>query len=98
MTDPEVIVAEIEADPAVIIVEVPGEQGPRGASGDTARAQVFTQATPAATWTIPHAFGRLPITSVFDSDGGELLADIAASASSVTVTFAQPTAGSAVLA
>lgn len=98
MTDPEVIVAEIEADPAVIVIEVPGEQGPAGASGDAGRGQVFTQATPAATWTISHGFGRLPITAVFDSDGAELLADIAASASSVTVTFAQPTAGSAVLA
>lgn len=74
----------------------PGPQGP--AAGGAGSAQIFTQATPAATWTIPHGFGRRPLTAVFDAAGNEMIADIAAGAAAVTVTFAQPTAGSAVLA
>jgi hypothetical protein len=79
-----------------------GPQGPEGppgpAAGGAGSAQVFAQATPAATWVIPHGFGRRPLVAVYDASGAELLADLAADASAVTVTFAQPTAGSAVLA
>lgn len=90
------------ADPAVVRVVVPGPPGPPGpagpAAGGAGSAQVHTQATPAATWTIPHSFGRRPVTAVFDAAGAQMLADISADASAVTVTFANPTAGSAVLA
>lgn len=76
-----------------------GPPGPPGASGGGAgSAQIFSQATPAATWVIPHGFGRRPLVAVYDASGAELLADIIADAAAATVTFAQPTAGSAVLA
>lgn len=101
MTDPEVIVVEVGADPAVVIVEIAGEQGPPGppgSGGGAGSAQIFTQATPAATWVIPHGFGRRPLVAVYNAAGSDLLADVAATADAVTITFAQPTTGSAVLA
>jgi hypothetical protein len=65
-----------------------------GAGGATV---THTQSTPLATWTIPHTLGRLPLVSVYVA-GSEVLADIDATSSSVTITFATPTSGVAVLA
>ena len=78
-----------------LLAEIAAIEPGQGGGGEV---KVFTQATPAATWTIPHGFGRRPLTAVFDAAGNEMIADIAAGAATVTVTFAQPTAGSAVLA
>ncbi|GJE27935.1 hypothetical protein [Methylobacterium organophilum] len=65
-----------------------------GGSGATERAQV----TPAGTWIIPHGLGRRPIVTVYDTSGAEMLADVVATATTVTIVFAVPTAGSVVLA
>lgn len=53
--------------------------------------------TPAATWVIPHLFGRRPDVAVYDSAGNMMIADVQSSATMTTITFAVPTAGSAVL-
>lgn len=97
--DPDEIVVEIPPDPDVIVVEIPGEQGPAGrdGSGSGGGGREFVQSTPAATWTFVHGLGRRPVVSVFDASGAEMIADVFAGPSNVSIVFAQPTAGSAVL-
>lgn len=57
----------------------------------------WTQATPAATWSIPHPFGRRPVATVYVA--GEVVdADVTATAVNLTVTFPAPTAGTVALA
>lgn len=58
---------------------------------------VHTQAATAATWTIPHSFGRRPAVSVYLATGEEVDADVVATPTQVVVTFASPQAGSAIL-
>ncbi len=70
----------------------PGPTGPPGAVDD----YVFTQGTPAATWTINHNLGRKPLVSLLTVGGMEMNADILhVSVNQVQVNFAQATAGSA---
>ena len=52
--------------------------------------------SPLATWTIPHTLGRKPSVSVFVG-GEEVLADVTASNTQVTITFATPQVGTATL-
>lgn len=89
---------EVPADPPrmIAVATRAGTTAPQsgGSAGD---GQVFAQLTPAATWVIPHDFGRRPVVAVYDADGAEILTDVAADSSAVIVTFAQRTAGSAVL-
>ncbi len=75
----------------------PGSQGRPGSGGGSSGAVVVARPTPSASWAIPHAFGRLPSVSVYDASGAELIADISATPTMVSVVFAQATAGSAVL-
>ena len=58
--------------------------------------QVFTQSSPAASWTFIHSLGRLPIVEVYVG-GEEWNADVAATSTTVTVTFASPQSGTVVL-
>ena len=74
-----------------------GPQGRPGVGGGSSAAVVVPQATPSASWAIPHPFGRLPSVTVYDASGSELIADISATPTMVSVVFAKPTAGSAVL-
>jgi len=111
-SDSELVLASFSTQPILINKQPAGSillpalqtgpQGPIGppgpAAGGAGSAQVFAQATPAATWVIPHGFARRPLVTVYDASGAELLADVVADAIAATVTFAQPTAGSAVLA
>lgn len=55
-----------------------------------------TQSAPAATWTFTNPLGRLCAVTVL-VDGQQVLVDTDVSPTAVTVTFAQPTAGQAVL-
>lgn len=57
----------------------------------------FDFATAASQWTMDHAFGRIPSVTTYDETGAMLLGEIAATTSQVIVTWANPTAGSAVL-
>jgi len=64
-------------------------KGPAGAGA----AYVHTQASPAATWTIPHGLARVP-HGVLILVGGELvLTDTEVDATNVVLTFPAPTAG-----
>lgn len=103
--DPVVVEVRMPAEIDVIEVQVPGPQGPPGkdgppgppGSGSGGGGREFVQATPAATWIFAHGLGRRPTVSVFDTAGAEMIADVFADASNVSVVFAQPTAGSAVI-
>lgn len=66
----------------------PGADGLEGAF-------VHVQATPAATWTIPHSLGRAPFSVTVWIDGELVDADTHADASVAVLTFASPAAGEA---
>lgn len=57
---------------------------------------VSTQAS-SGTWTIAHSLGYAPTVDVFLNTGEAVHADVVSSPTQVTVTFATPTAGFAVL-
>lgn len=97
--EPAVVQARVQGDIQTVQVRIPGEQGPPGSGGGggTGGGVEFLQAAAAATWTFSHGFGRRPSVSVYDTAGEELIADVFASASNVSIVFAQPTAGSVVL-
>jgi hypothetical protein len=53
----------------------------------------INQSSPAATWILSHSLGRVPIVQVY-LDSGELVgADVTASSTTISVTFAQATSG-----
>lgn len=89
-----VAVGATTGTPSAAIVERGpiGPEGPPGPPGANAGFE-HTQSAPAATWIIPHALGRRPVVSVFDTAGNEIVTDIAATASVVSIAFAQATAG-----
>ena len=79
------------APPTAVVLPVPGPPGPPG----LAASQTFThvQDTPAASWLITHPAHR-PVTALTVLvDGDEVLADVAHSGTTATVTFATPVAG-----
>lgn len=77
---------------------VPGPVGPVGPAGIPISVEYF-QTDPQSTWIIPvpTTFARTPSVDVFLVNGEKIIADIVATSLSVTVTFASPAAGSAVL-
>lgn len=72
---------------------------PAAASGGVGGSSyLHIQATPAATWPIDHDLGRYPTVSVL-VDGALVLTDVEYSnLDQVSITFAVPTSGLAVLA
>lgn len=56
----------------------------------------FTQSTPLGSWVIAHGFGRVPAVAVYVG-GALVIADITASNTTVTVAFAAPQSGYALL-
>ena len=58
----------------------------------------YTQASAASTWgPISHPFGRRPNVTVYDTSGNQIAPDINSSTLAVSLIFATPTAGTAVL-
>lgn len=55
------------------------------------------QSAPAASWAISHSFGRNPVVQVIDTSGALMLTDMDFLPGLVTLTFAVPTAGRALL-
>lgn len=58
----------------------------------------FTWIAPSAqpVWMIPHNLGRYPVVSIRDSAGDVIVADVQhLDANVLTITFSQPTLGSA---
>lgn len=72
-----------------------GSVGPAGFNA----AFQYSQLTPLATWTIavPVGFNRLPAVLVYLASGELVITDVISSLSSVTITFAAPVAGTAIL-
>jgi hypothetical protein len=85
---PEGMVGAIARDPVAPIAGVIGPPGPAG--GPPLR---IDQASPAATWTLAHGLGRIPMVQTFLANGEPVIADIVATATQITVTHAQPQAG-----
>lgn len=76
---------------------IQGIQGPVGPPGSTS-SFLFTQAIAAGTWIINHALGRSVHTTIFDSLGNEVEADVVqGSINTTTVMFSSPFAGTAIL-
>lgn len=65
-----------------------------GGSGSSGEVHTFASA---GQWTVNHAIGRIPSVTVYDAGGKLLLAEAAATSTQVVITFANPTAGTAVL-
>ena len=86
---PVVIQAEVAA---VVRVLSAGTQGPRGEAGP-AGSPVRINASSAATWTLAHSLGRVPMVQVFIGAGELVLANVDASAAQIIVTHASPQAG-----
>ena len=58
----------------------------------------FTQSTPATPWIIPHGKDCFPVVSVLDEDDSVVLADVSfPDRNTAVITFAEPTAGTAIL-
>lgn len=61
---------------------------------DEGAAYVFTQATPATTWTINHNLGHVPSVEVFDSGSQEVDADVShPNLNQTVIVFSVPLAG-----
>jgi hypothetical protein len=75
-----------------------GPVGPVGPAGIPISVEYF-QIDPQSTWIIPvpTTFARTPSVDVFLVNGEKIIADIVATSLSVTVIFASPAAGSAIL-
>lgn len=90
---PEGLAEALARDPAQAIAAIVGPPGPPGPAATPLRID----ASLAATWILPHAFGRAPMVQVFlgsgGSEGEQVIADVSASASTVTVTHASPQQG-----
>lgn len=83
------------ASPGVIITR--GPKGDPGPAGGEASVVEHIQTTPAATWIIPiPSFTRLPTVDVYVSDE-RVITDVFFTTTQVTITFAVPTAGKAIL-
>jgi hypothetical protein len=64
--------------------------------GQNGAAQRHIQSTPSSSWIISHTFNREPDVAVYVG-GQEVDADVAATVTTVTVTFASPQTGVAIL-
>jgi hypothetical protein len=98
MSDPDVVEVQVDnGDPDIVVVNMaePGIPGPPGVGASFEHVQT----TPLATWSIlvPIGFDRRPAVDVFLAGGRRVIADVDSTPSSVTVTFASPQSGTAVL-
>lgn len=80
-----------------------GIQGPKGDKGDKGDAGtggdssfLFTQSSPASSWTVPHNMGRYPHIDYISNDGKAWIADVEhVDLNSSVLTFPAPTSGKA---
>ena len=64
--------------------------------GEVDKTFAYTQATPAATWTITHNLGKYPAVSIVDSAGSAVVGDVEyIDDNTVTITFQSAFAGAA---
>jgi hypothetical protein len=91
--DAPVTQVELSPDPVVIFAATPGPPGPPGTGSD---GFTYTQASPAATWTISNTLGRFP-RGVAVFVGNELVeADVdTPDINTIVITFSSPQSGRA---
>jgi hypothetical protein len=91
------VTVDLATDDVTVDPTTPGGGGPDPDPEPGSYGLVHTQATPAATWTIPHLLGRLPVVATYLTSGEVVDTDLDASTDQVVVTWPAPTAGWAVL-
>lgn len=80
--------------PTVIVAISPGPPGATGAAGDG--GFTHTQASPAATWTIPNTLGRYPAAVLVVVGDKLVLTDVEfPDLATIVVSFASPQTGRA---
>ncbi|NBR24579.1 MAG: hypothetical protein EBU08_12575 [Micrococcales bacterium] len=85
------VIVDNTTDTTVVTVQTPGPQGPAGAA-----AYVFTQSTPATTWTINHNLGLRPSVELLDTGSQEIEGEVShPSLNQTVVTLSLATAGMA---
>lgn len=80
----------VRRDPATPIAAIVGPVGPAGPPGVSRQYDVTS---PAGTWILPHDLGRVPAVAVYLADGEAVIADVAATSTTITVTFATAQTG-----
>ena len=80
------------AAPIAAIIGPPGPAGPQGAAG-AGSAPLRINASSAATWVLSHSLARVPTVQVYLASGEQVLTDVQASSTQITVTFPSPQAG-----
>lgn len=86
---PEGMAEALSRNPALPIAAIVGPPGPPG----PAAAPQRIDASLAATWILTHALGRVPTVQVFLGSGEQVIADVTASTTTITVTHASPQQG-----
>lgn len=89
---PQGIAEAVTRDPTTPIAAIIGPPGPAGL-GNAGSSPIRINAALSATWTLTHALSRIPLVQVFLTSGEQVLADVSASATSISVAFASPQAG-----
>lgn len=92
---PDGVAEAMVRDPELPIAAVVGPPGPQGLQGPQgpAGSPLRINASLAGTWILPHALARIPMVQVFLGTGEEVIADITATETTITVTHANPQAG-----
>jgi hypothetical protein len=80
----------VRRNPALPIAAIVGLVGPAGPAGEARRYDV---SSPAGTWILPHDLGRVPSVAVYLASGEAVIADVSASTTTITVTFATAQTG-----
>lgn len=86
---PDGLIEALARDSALPIAAIVGPPGPQGPAGSPLRID----AALAATWILAHPFGRPPMVQVFLNSGEQVIADVSANPSTITVTHANPQEG-----
>lgn len=83
---------ELDSPTAGEVLKYDGVQWVDAADGGD--AYIFTQSTPATTWTINHNLGHVPSVELFDSGSQEIDADVShPSVNQAIIVFSVPVAG-----
>lgn len=78
--------------PLAAIIGPPGPAGPQGPAG-AGSAPLRLDAALASTWVLNHGLGRVPTAQVYLSSGENVLSDLSATTTQITVTFPSPQQG-----
>ncbi|WP_371784686.1 hypothetical protein [Streptosporangium subroseum] len=75
-----------------------GPAGPTGPQGPPGNTIAIVQSTPSASWVLTHNLGHKPQVSILDESGNVIHTDVTHfDTNRISVVFAQPQAGSALL-